>query len=372
MVLIVHSLDFSDDSVSTTTGRPSAWTIRYSAPEVLDCEPRNRASDIFSLGCVLIEMALGLYGYSLSEVKDHWKKTGNGQSSFACNTEATSSWLASLSDHLISGRLIPIVDYLPALLVTRRLDRPSAQAVVDRLGKLSQLHPDPPHHVNTCCGSPPGLMDNLRPGRVEGSGLLGTLDPSFLDDVRRYFGAVADTRMSYIVLNHHYNHVTSKHAYQFYAPDTRKVYIHDFAAIKDACAMLLSESKRKTSVLDQARSPNDPRITLDRENILLARILQMYASRQAIFTALRAKLYIPESVLQQNDPYLLSRPRTGLRTGLRTRTIQIAMVDYGRNPHGERCFDAVFYVLAFSIFDVGYDPSSLGAPFVDLARTSSN
>ena len=56
LVLSIHSLDFSDDSVSTTTGRPSAWTIRYSAPEVLDSEPRNRASDIFSLGCVLVEM----------------------------------------------------------------------------------------------------------------------------------------------------------------------------------------------------------------------------------------------------------------------------------------------------------------------------
>jgi serine/threonine protein kinase len=370
MVLIVHSLDFSDDSVSTTTGRPSAWTIRYSAPEVLDCEPRNRASDIFSLGCILIEMVSGLYGYSLSEVKDHWKKTGNGQSSFARNTEATSSWLASLSDHPISGRIKPIVDYLPALLITKRLDRPSAQAVVDRLGKLSQLHPDPPHHVNTCCGSPPGLMDNLRPGRVEGSGLLGTLDPSFLPDVRRYFDAVADTGMSYIVLDHYYNHVTSKHAYKFCFRDTPRVtldggtlLIVDFAAIKNACALLLSESIRERPVLDQARSPNDPRATLYRKIVLLPRILQMYTSCQAIFTALRAKVYIPESVLQQNDPYLLS---------MRTRTIQIAMVDYGRNPHGERCFDAVFYVLAFSIFDVGYDPSSLGAPFVDLARTSSN
>jgi hypothetical protein len=366
MLLTVHSLDFSDDSVSTTTGRPSAWTIRYSAPEVLDSEPRNRASDIFSLGCVLIEMVLGLYGYSLSEVKDHWKKTGNGQSSFARNTEATSSWLESLSDHPTSGRLKPIVDYLPALLVTKRLDRPSAQAVVDRLGELSQLHPDPPNHANTCCGSPPRLIDDLRPGRIEGSGLLGTRDPLFLLDVRRYFNAVADTGMGYIVLDHRYNHVAGKHPYKFYPPDIRRVkmeehflYIVDFPAIKDACAMLLSESNKKKSVLDQAGSPNDPRTTLDRENVPLP--LQMYASWQVIFTALRAKLRIPDSVIQ---------PRRSTRW--RTRTIQISMVDYGRNPHGEPCFGSVFYVLAFSIFDVGYEPSRLGAPLVDLTRTTSN
>ncbi|KAF2027428.1 kinase-like protein, partial [Setomelanomma holmii] len=53
------SLDFSDDSISTTTELPSAWTIRYSAPEVLNFEPRNRATDNFSLGCVLNEMISG-------------------------------------------------------------------------------------------------------------------------------------------------------------------------------------------------------------------------------------------------------------------------------------------------------------------------
>ncbi|KAI4954172.1 hypothetical protein J4E91_001882 [Alternaria rosae] len=154
------SLDFSDDSVSTTTGRPSAWTIRYSAPEVLDSEPRNRASDIFSLGCVLVEMISGLYGRSLSEVKDHWKRTGNGQSSFARNSEATSSWFALLSDHPDSGRLKPIVEFLPDLLVTKGLDRPSARTVLGRLHNLSLVLPDAPHLGNPCCGPPPALLGN--------------------------------------------------------------------------------------------------------------------------------------------------------------------------------------------------------------------
>jgi serine/threonine protein kinase len=82
------SLDFSDDSMSTTTGRPSAWTIRYSTPEVLDFEPRNRSTDIFSLGCVLLEMVSGIYGTSLSQLKSHWIRTGNGQSSVARNPGA--------------------------------------------------------------------------------------------------------------------------------------------------------------------------------------------------------------------------------------------------------------------------------------------
>jgi serine/threonine protein kinase len=50
------SLDSSKADQSTTTGRPEFWTRRYSAPEVLEYEDRNSGSDVFSLGCVYIEM----------------------------------------------------------------------------------------------------------------------------------------------------------------------------------------------------------------------------------------------------------------------------------------------------------------------------
>jgi hypothetical protein len=92
------SLDFSDDCVSTTTGNPSAWTERYSSPELLKFEPRNRASDIYSLGCVIVEMISGYYGTSLTDLKKHWKESGNGQSSFARNPEATVVWLETLGE----------------------------------------------------------------------------------------------------------------------------------------------------------------------------------------------------------------------------------------------------------------------------------
>ncbi|KAF1968773.1 kinase-like protein, partial [Bimuria novae-zelandiae CBS 107.79] len=41
---------------TTTTGRPEAFTDRYRAPEVANWDPRNRKSDVFSLGCVFIEI----------------------------------------------------------------------------------------------------------------------------------------------------------------------------------------------------------------------------------------------------------------------------------------------------------------------------
>jgi serine/threonine protein kinase len=370
MCLNVHSLDFSDDSVSTTTGRPSAWTIRYSAPEVLESEPRNRASDIFSLGCVLIEMVSGLHGHSLSKVKDHWKGTSNGQSSFARNPEATSSWLKLLPDHPASGRLKPIVDFLPELLVTTRLDRPSAEKVVDRLRNLSLLLPEAPHLVNTCCGPPSGWIDNLHPERVGGSGLPRSRDPKLWSDLRSYFDAVADNGMTYIVLDQRCKQVAAKHecySCTWHNPyhAWRLPYIANESAIKDTCDMLFFKSDKTRLRLDPSQVQNVTSIMLDLDHVL-PQVLEAYTSWQVIFTALSAKVLIPD--IQRPQPALFTK----LSDVWRTRTIQISMVGHGRYPDDDRYFRYVFYVLAFKIFEEGYMPSQLGASFVDLTRTSSN
>ncbi|KAF2126328.1 kinase-like protein [Dothidotthia symphoricarpi CBS 119687] len=55
-----YSLDHSQLSRSTTEGRPDALTRRYSAPEVLAYEHRNSSSDVFSLGCVFLEIMSAL------------------------------------------------------------------------------------------------------------------------------------------------------------------------------------------------------------------------------------------------------------------------------------------------------------------------
>ncbi|ORY10424.1 kinase-like domain-containing protein [Clohesyomyces aquaticus] len=44
------------DGITTTVGRPDQFTARYCSPEVADHDNRNRTSDIFSLGCVFLEM----------------------------------------------------------------------------------------------------------------------------------------------------------------------------------------------------------------------------------------------------------------------------------------------------------------------------
>jgi len=54
------SYDYGDTGQSTTTGNPQGITRRYCAPEVVEWERRNTRSDVFSLGCVFIEILLAL------------------------------------------------------------------------------------------------------------------------------------------------------------------------------------------------------------------------------------------------------------------------------------------------------------------------
>ena len=54
------SYDYADIGRSTTSGNPQGFTRRYCAPEVAKGESRNSKSDIFSLGCVFIEICLAL------------------------------------------------------------------------------------------------------------------------------------------------------------------------------------------------------------------------------------------------------------------------------------------------------------------------
>jgi serine/threonine protein kinase len=48
--------DWSGQSHSTTSGRSGAYTPNYAAPEVVYEEPRSSSADIWSLGCIYLDM----------------------------------------------------------------------------------------------------------------------------------------------------------------------------------------------------------------------------------------------------------------------------------------------------------------------------
>ncbi|KAJ4356688.1 uncharacterized protein N0V89_004724 [Didymosphaeria variabile] len=90
------SRDWSNSEHSTTEG-PTIKTLRYSAPEVAAEMPRNSSSDIWSLGCVYLEIWTVMCG-NLNELTSHMEASGTMSNLYYRNLEAVSSW----SDILLS------------------------------------------------------------------------------------------------------------------------------------------------------------------------------------------------------------------------------------------------------------------------------
>ncbi|KAH7139163.1 kinase-like domain-containing protein [Dendryphion nanum] len=147
------SLDFSDDSVSTTTGRPSNWTARYAAPETLQHESRSRSADIWGLGCILFEMISRLLGFRLSEIKAFWKRTGDGHPSFALNDEARESWYNQLVNNgtIADKKLLPLLSIIDLMLSINRSFRPSGEIIMTKFRDLDFFFPRESKLVRDCC-----------------------------------------------------------------------------------------------------------------------------------------------------------------------------------------------------------------------------
>jgi hypothetical protein len=187
--------------------------------------------------------------------------------------------------------------------------------------------------------------------------------------------------MTYIVLDQGYNQVAAKHGCYTYHQYDRPAYsVYDLpegprnppyiagaSAIKDACAMLSLKAADTRLRLNQSLSKTSPQPTRDYKYIL-PQMLQEYASGKVIFTARKANVRLPDLPSESNVPGFFAK----LLLAWQMRTIQISMVGHRCGPDGERYFSSVFYVLAFKLFEEGYEPSKLGAPFVDLTMVTSN
>ncbi|KAF2188986.1 kinase-like protein [Zopfia rhizophila CBS 207.26] len=153
-------LDFSDTTCSTTTGTPSHQTIRYSAPEVFERGPRNRLTDIWSLGCVLLEIMSRLRGYKLNVMRQFWTSNGDCYDSFAENQEATRLWLERLTygqsktQHGPNRRDLLMISFTYYVLLERKRNlRPTAYQVVERLKDMDFIYPTASMEawIGPCC-----------------------------------------------------------------------------------------------------------------------------------------------------------------------------------------------------------------------------
>ena len=120
------SFDFHQNNQSTTTGTPQSYTKKYCAPEVADWGNRNSKSDIFSLGCVYIEMLAAIDSNIFAETflenpDPYWVKANQIAWPSICNAvDEFSEW---------------ILGVIHTMLQSNPKDRPVSYELVNKIKK---------------------------------------------------------------------------------------------------------------------------------------------------------------------------------------------------------------------------------------------
>ena len=109
------SLNWSELSHSTTTG-PTYSTPRYCAPEVANHAARSPSADIWSLGCVFLEIWTVLKGKTTRDLLDYMANHGSLSPCYCLNPAAVHSWI-----DVIRSCAGSVTDNLPSSWITRML-----------------------------------------------------------------------------------------------------------------------------------------------------------------------------------------------------------------------------------------------------------
>lgn len=130
------SLDWYTLTRSTTTEDTGKSWI-YCAPEVASYEKRNSTSDIWSLGCVFLEMCSILKGRTVHDMRQYFKKLHGKYKFFQC-FPAIQAWSGELWNLDSESDNLPL--YWASLMMDRDPDsRPSANdlcgEITRRIGK---------------------------------------------------------------------------------------------------------------------------------------------------------------------------------------------------------------------------------------------
>jgi serine/threonine protein kinase len=124
-------------------------TMQYFAPEVAEFDRSGRAADMFSLGCIFLEMLALIKGVPLGELRDHRPE---GRGSFQENLQHRHSWFKLLRPG--DPRLQHVQCEVENMIEEDPRSRPSARTLDRRLRIIDQMdtaHSLPLHGL--CCAS---------------------------------------------------------------------------------------------------------------------------------------------------------------------------------------------------------------------------
>jgi serine/threonine protein kinase len=133
------SRDTADASSSVTSGIERG-TYKYCAPEVARYEPRGRAADVYSLGCIFLEINTVQRRLSLT-IFDNFR-TVNEDRSFQNNPQKLLEWMSKLrqiSTDTSDCGVFDMVDIIEKMVSPNPSNRPAIGAVCSSLYMLGDL-----------------------------------------------------------------------------------------------------------------------------------------------------------------------------------------------------------------------------------------
>jgi serine/threonine protein kinase len=143
------SRDFTDDTGSTTSGITPA-SPRYSPPEVAMYGARNTSADIWSLGCVFLEMLAALHGYNTDWIKRYFAGVHTQATHFHANPDATSQLLQEWEATWTVLDKTPL-SWIKEMLLMERQSRPTAARVFELVTSIDESNQSSTNFCGICC-----------------------------------------------------------------------------------------------------------------------------------------------------------------------------------------------------------------------------
>lgn len=141
------ALDWKDLAQSTTTAY-CGRTPLYAAPEVIELKKCNSTSDIWSLGCVFLEMATVIKGKRIAELRDHFIAQTDSPCFFN-NPKGIFDWTSHLAQ-LSTADNAPLFWIFRMLQPDREL-RSRAAAIIDHIRSSHSSSSKSNPYFGACC-----------------------------------------------------------------------------------------------------------------------------------------------------------------------------------------------------------------------------
>ncbi|KAL8673301.1 MAG: hypothetical protein Q9168_002263 [Polycauliona sp. 1 TL-2023] len=113
----------------TTTGEHGPISRDYAAPEVMDSDSRNISADVWSLGCVYLEMITVLKGETIVAKSAYFLSSGTCSTFYCRNQDAMKGWMKRLESKKDNAPL----DWIRNLTMSKPSSRLTPQQLMDRI-----------------------------------------------------------------------------------------------------------------------------------------------------------------------------------------------------------------------------------------------